>query len=167
MSLRRGPWARRMFLDPENKMLTLRLGAWGRKKPRPAPRNRAGFRISLFSAAADRHASGGRHSSAVSFSCIQSSQLPGSAAAIPIWFVNGATWDAVRAGLDDAACRFAQAAGFEPVSGRHAFLPGPDGTLAGVLFGQENDAARRDAFLAGKLAGVLPPGTYRFANAPH
>ena len=65
---------------------------------------------------------------------------PGGGAAVPIWFVNGATWREVRAGLDRNACAFAEAAGFEPVAGRHAFLPGPDGTLAGVLFGQENDA---------------------------
>ena len=41
------------------------------------------------------------------------------------------------------------------------------GALAGVLFGQENDAAAKDPFLAGKLADLLPHGAYRFANAPH
>jgi len=92
---------------------------------------------------------------------------PGGGAAIPIWFVNGATWRDVRTGLDRDACAFAEAAGFEPIAGRHAFLPGPDGTLAGVLFGQENDAAAKDTFLAGKLGTVLPRGAYRFANAPH
>ena len=92
---------------------------------------------------------------------------PGSVATVPIWFVNTSNWREVRAGLDRSACAFAEAAGFEPVAGRHAFLPGPDGTLAGVLFGQEDDGKPRDPFLAGKLAGVLPRGAYRYANAPH
>jgi leucyl aminopeptidase len=90
---------------------------------------------------------------------------PGGAASVPIWFVTAATWRDVRAALDHNACAFAEASGFEPVAGRHAFLPGPGGTLAGVLFGQEDQP--KDPFLAGKLAGVLPRGTYRFANAPH
>jgi leucyl aminopeptidase len=91
---------------------------------------------------------------------------PASAATVPIWFVNASSWREVRAGLDRGACVFAEASGFEPAAGRHAFLPGPDGTLAGVLFGQEDDGKPGDAFLAGKLAGVLPSGAYRFANAP-
>jgi leucyl aminopeptidase len=92
---------------------------------------------------------------------------PGSAATVPIWFVNTATWPDIRAGLDGNACAFAEASGFDPVAGHHAFLPGPDGRLAAVLFGQEDAAKPRDSFLAGKLAGVLPRGAYRFANAPH
>jgi leucyl aminopeptidase len=92
---------------------------------------------------------------------------PGSVATVPIWFVNTSSWREVRAGLDRNACAFAEASGFEPVAGRHAFLPGPDGTLAGVLFGQEDDVKPKDPFLAGKLAGALPRGVYRFANAPH
>src|SRR5712671_4106007 len=92
---------------------------------------------------------------------------PGSVATVPIWFVNTSNWREVRAGLDRDAGAFAEASGFEPVAGRHAFLPGPDGTLAGVLFGQEDDGKPRDPSLAGKLAGVLPRGAYRYANAPH
>src|SRR5437660_2379662 len=92
---------------------------------------------------------------------------PSSVATVPIWFVNASNWREVRAGLDRSACAFAEASGFEPVAGRHAFLPGPDGTLAGVLFGQEDDGKPRDPFLAGKLAGVLPRGAYRYANVPH
>jgi leucyl aminopeptidase len=92
---------------------------------------------------------------------------PGSAASIPVWFVNSVSWPAVRIRLDRAACAFAEASGFEPAAGRHAFLPGPDGTLAGVLFAHEDDGKPNDPFLCGKLAGVLPRGAYRFANAPH
>jgi leucyl aminopeptidase len=92
---------------------------------------------------------------------------PDSATTIPVWFVHASNWRDVRATLDPGACAFAEACGFEPVAWRHAFLPGPDGILAGVLFGQEDDHKPRDPFLAGKLAGVLPHGAYRFANAPH
>ncbi len=91
---------------------------------------------------------------------------PGSAATVPIWFVNASNWREVRARLDRGACAFAEASGFEPAAGRHAFLPGADGALAGVLFGEEDDGKPRDPFLAGKLAGVLPRGAYRFANPP-
>src|SRR5262249_42955651 len=92
---------------------------------------------------------------------------PGSVAAVPIWFVNSSSWREVRAGLDRNACAFAEASGFGPVAGRHPFLPDPQGTLAGVVFGQEDDSKPKDAFLSGKLAGVLPRGVYRFGNAPH
>jgi leucyl aminopeptidase len=51
--------------------------------------------------------------------------------------------------------------------GRHAFLPGPDGNLAAVLFGLEDAGKPINPFLPGTLAGVLPRGIYRFANAPH
>jgi leucyl aminopeptidase len=92
---------------------------------------------------------------------------PDTAATIPIWFVNASNWRDIRATLDAGACAFAEACGFEPVAGRHAFLPGPGGTLSAVLFAQEDDHKHKDLFLAGKLAGVLPRGAYRYANAPH
>jgi leucyl aminopeptidase len=92
---------------------------------------------------------------------------PDGAATIPIWFVTASNWRDIRATFDSDGGAFAEACGFEPVAGRHAFLPGPDGNLAGVLFGQEDDHKPRDPFLAGKLTSVLPKGGYRFANAPH
>jgi leucyl aminopeptidase len=92
---------------------------------------------------------------------------PGAAATVPIWFVTASNWRDIRATLDAGAAAFVEACGFEPVAGRHAFLPGPDGALAGVLFAQEDSHKPKDPFLAGKLAGVLPHGGYRFANAPH
>jgi hypothetical protein len=91
----------------------------------------------------------------------------GGATPIPIWFVTAATWRDIRAGLDERACAFAEAAGFEPSPGRHTLLPGPDGTLAAVLFGLEDHAKPFNPFLPGTLAGLLPPGVYRFANAAH
>jgi leucyl aminopeptidase len=88
------------------------------------------------------------------------------AAPIPIWFVTAATDDAVRRKLDAPARAFASAAAFEAKAGRHLLLPGADG-VAGVLFGlDEPDKPGRDRFLPGRLPGLLPPGTYRFANAP-
>src|SRR5260221_14042427 len=92
---------------------------------------------------------------------------PGSVATVPIWFVNTSNWREVSAGLDRSACAFAEAAGFEPVAGRHAFLPGPDGTLAGDLFGQEDDGRPTDPSLAVKHAGARPCGTTRYATGRH
>jgi leucyl aminopeptidase len=58
--------------------------------------------------------------------------------------------------------------GFEPAVGRHLVIAAKDGAMGAVLFGIESSAARwRDPFLPGRLATVLPKGTYHFANAPH
>jgi leucyl aminopeptidase len=92
---------------------------------------------------------------------------PGHATSVPIWFVTAATWRDIRAGLDHSACAFAEAAGFEPSPGRHALLPGPDGALAAVLFGLEDEGKPFNPFLPGTLVGLLPRGAYRFANAAH
>ncbi len=92
----------------------------------------------------------------------------GSATAVPIWFVNSATWTDIGARLDAPARAFAEASGFEPLAGRHALLPGRDGGLSAVLFAvEEPEKSAKDLFLPGRLAGLLPRGTYRFANAPH
>jgi leucyl aminopeptidase len=92
--------------------------------------------------------------------------LAAGSAATPIWFVTAQTWSELRAGLDERARTFADAAGFEPKAGRHLVLPGADG-LGGVLFGLEQAGARRNPFLPGSLPGLLPTGVYRFANGPH
>jgi leucyl aminopeptidase len=92
----------------------------------------------------------------------------GEAPAIPVTFVNSASWAQVRAGLGERERTFSEAAGFEPRASRHLLLPGNDGSLGGVLFGLEGaDDATKDPFRPGALAGVLPAGRYRFANAPH
>ncbi len=89
-------------------------------------------------------------------------------ASIPVWFVNTDNWAKVRGQLGAAAQRFAESAKFEPKAGRSLLLPGDNGTLAGVLFGIEAaEKPGKDRFLPGRLPGLLPPGTYRFANAPH
>ncbi|MCI0597992.1 MAG: leucyl aminopeptidase family protein [Beijerinckiaceae bacterium] len=88
--------------------------------------------------------------------------------AVPIWFVTNETWPKVRAGLPEAVLTFAATCGFEPATGRCQILPSGEGMIACVLFGIEaGDARAHDLFLPGQLAGLLPPGVYRFANRPH
>jgi leucyl aminopeptidase len=89
-----------------------------------------------------------------------------SKASLPIWFVTPATLPKIVAKLDKNARAFVKASGFEPRPGRHLLLPSGSG-IGGVLLGHESGAAEANAFLPGLLAGALPPGTYRFANAPH
>src|ERR1051326_6614008 len=121
---------------------------------------------------------------------------PGAAPAIPIWFVTGTTWPALRVALEPGARAFVDAAGFEPKPGRHLLLPGQGGGLGGgrvggggaasdprpgrplrrpgkgeglggVLFGLEADDGEKNPFPPGRLADLLPAGAYRLAHAPH
>src|SRR5215470_6826900 len=88
--------------------------------------------------------------------------------AIPITFASKANWDAIRKALPDQARQFADANGFAAKPGKCLILPAPDGAIAQVIFGLEEESAKsRDPFRAGALPGLLPAGTYRFANAPH
>jgi leucyl aminopeptidase len=88
--------------------------------------------------------------------------------AVPILFVTAANFEQATQILDVRERAFVKAAGFEPKPGRHLIVPDAEGKLAGVLFGLEDaDDPARDLFRPGALAGILPPGTYRFANAPH
>ena len=89
-----------------------------------------------------------------------------SKAALPIWFVTDSTFPKVIAKLGKSDRAYVKAAGFEPRPGRHLVLPSAAG-VAGVLFGLEGGNGDKNAFLPGLLPGVLPAGTYRFANAPH
>jgi leucyl aminopeptidase len=87
--------------------------------------------------------------------------------AIPITFVTKATWGGISAGLPAEARRFAEANGFAGKPGQCLTLPAADGRIAQVLFGLEDGGAKwRDPFRPGQLPGLLPPGIYRFANAP-
>ena len=70
--------------------------------------------------------------------------------------------------LPAAQRQFATASAFAAKPGGYLALPAPDGAIAQVLFGLEDEGARsRDLFRPGALPGLLPPGIYRFANAPH
>jgi leucyl aminopeptidase len=54
------------------------------------------------------------------------------------------------------------------VSTNALLLSAADGKLAGALFGLERPGdGAIDPFRPGQLSGLLPPGIYRFANAPH
>jgi len=89
-----------------------------------------------------------------------------SGTAVPIWFVNDATWPALRQAFDAPVRSFADASGFEPKPAQWLLLPGAGG-LSGVLFGLEPAGKPpADPFLAGRLPALLPAGTYRFGNSP-
>jgi leucyl aminopeptidase len=88
--------------------------------------------------------------------------------AIPITFATKSNWDTIRAALPPEAAQFAIANGFAAKPGACLVLPTAEGHIAQVLFGlEEEDARFRDPFRPGSLPGLLPPGVYRFANAPH
>lgn len=89
------------------------------------------------------------------------------APAIPITFVSSSCWASISATLPAPARQFAAASDFSARPGAFLALPSSDGQIAHILFGLEADEAPApDPFRAGKLPGLLPPGTYRFANAP-
>jgi leucyl aminopeptidase len=90
------------------------------------------------------------------------------APAIPITFATKTTWTAIAKGLPEPARQFAVANDFTAKPGKCLILPAPDGQIAQVVFGLEDESSKsRDLFRAGALPGLLPPGVYRFANAPH
>ena len=87
---------------------------------------------------------------------------------VPILFITAADFDRTLENVDDRERTFVRAAGYEPKPGRYLAMPAADGKLAGILFGLENaDEPVKDLFRPGQLSGLLPAGTYRFANAPH
>ena len=91
-----------------------------------------------------------------------------SASAIPITFATKSTWEALSATLPAAALRFATANAFTAKPGQYLALPADDGSLAHVLFGIEDQSSEwHDLFRPGQLPGLLPAGTYSFANPPH
>ena len=90
------------------------------------------------------------------------------AAAIPIIFATKTTWSAIARELPEQARQFASANDFTGKPGKCLTLPAPDGKIAQVVFGLEDESSKsRDLFRPGALPGLLPPGVYRFANAPH
>jgi leucyl aminopeptidase len=90
------------------------------------------------------------------------------ASAIPITFATKSSWEGISATLPAPARQFAKANAFTAKPGQYLALPAEDGSVAHVLFGIEDQASEwRDLFRPGQLPGLLPAGTYGFANAPH
>jgi leucyl aminopeptidase len=90
------------------------------------------------------------------------------APAIPITFATKTTWSAIAKDLPEPARQFALANDFMAKPGKCLTLPAPDGKIAQVVFGLDEESAKsRDLFRPGALPGLLPPGVYRFANASH
>ncbi|WP_213286986.1 M17 family metallopeptidase [Bradyrhizobium sp. sGM-13] len=90
------------------------------------------------------------------------------APAIPITFATKTTWSTIAKELPESARQFALANDFTAKPGKCLTLPAPDGKIAQVVFGLDEETAKsRDLFRPGALPGLLPPGVYRFANAPH
>src|SRR6478672_12102940 len=90
------------------------------------------------------------------------------AAAIPILFATGTTWAGIARELPEPARQFAAANAFTAKPGKCLTQPAPDGKIAQVVFGLEDETSKsRDLFRPGALPGLLPSGAYRFANAPH
>jgi leucyl aminopeptidase len=88
--------------------------------------------------------------------------------AVPIVFVTATNFTEATKALDARALVFVKAAGFEGKPGKYLIVPNEAGKLAYILFGlEEADDPSKDLFRPGALAGLLPPGTYRFANTPH
>jgi leucyl aminopeptidase len=90
------------------------------------------------------------------------------AAAIPILFATKTNWAGIASELPEQAQQFAAANDFTAKPGKCLTLPAADGKIAQVVFGLEDESSKsRDLFRPGALPGLLPPGVYRFANAPH
>src|SRR5258705_3275411 len=93
---------------------------------------------------------------------------PAPAAAIPITSATKPTWAAIANDLPEQARQLAAANDFTAKPGKCLTLPSPDGKIAQVVFGIEDEGSKsRDPFRPGALPGLLPPGVYRFANVPH
>ena len=90
------------------------------------------------------------------------------ATATPITFVTKSSLNGVLETLGTSTRQFVEAAAFKAKPGQCLLLPKAEGGIAQVLFGIEDASATwRDPFRPGQLPGLLPPGVYRFANAPH
>lgn len=90
----------------------------------------------------------------------------GDKSAKPVWCVDADNWSGIEASLPQAARAFAQAAGFRPAAGQFLLVPDEKGGTLGALFGGDAVSKNPDPFAAGKLAGLLPEGVWRFQKAP-
>ena len=93
-------------------------------------------------------------------------ELPESGS-IPVYFADPDTLETLSPELPALSANWIVANGFEAGAGEICLVPDADGNLATVLFGLGYpNSAKRTPFLPGLLPGLLPSGTYHFANAP-
>jgi leucyl aminopeptidase len=84
---------------------------------------------------------------------------------VPIHLVTTARLEAVLATLPAQASAYARALNYKGSVGSHIVLPGADGQPSAVLFGIDEPGAKAaDPFRIGKLASLLPKGSYAFAS---
>jgi leucyl aminopeptidase len=86
---------------------------------------------------------------------------------IPIWMVSkDASLEALPLSPEQHA--WIKRIGFKGTAKQQTLVPGPDGRIAGVLFGLGEGAAGEPSgpseLLIGQLAPSLPTGSYRLAN---
>ncbi|WP_036281001.1 M17 family metallopeptidase [Methylocystis sp. ATCC 49242] len=85
--------------------------------------------------------------------------------AIAVDFVDKKSWPQLLEKLPPAVAAYSAASGFEAKPGSLLVTPMGEGVAPRVLFGvEEKDAKKRDPFLAGKLAALLPRGLYRLGE---
>jgi leucyl aminopeptidase len=81
----------------------------------------------------------------------------------PISLVAQSGWAELRPTLTEGQRAYADLAGFKPTPGRHLLLPADRDAPPRVLFGVAEPASRAyDPMLPGRLAALLPTGTYAF-----
>jgi leucyl aminopeptidase len=86
-----------------------------------------------------------------------------SASAVPIYAVTPAMLQSALSGPLEPHAKWIRAVGFTAGAGKVQMLPGPDGSVGGVLLGL---GGNDDPFACAALPGVLPAGTYAFAVRP-
>ncbi|MBW3097777.1 leucyl aminopeptidase family protein [Pseudohoeflea coraliihabitans] len=85
---------------------------------------------------------------------------------LPIWLLGKG--EAGQVDLPAQVRQWADSAGFTGTEGRFLLVPGGEGELAGALFGlgdRDSPSRERHPFIAGKLADLLPEGTWHLENA--
>ena len=83
-----------------------------------------------------------------------------------IKLVSEGSWADIKASLTATQRTAADLVDFRPVAGRHCVLPADGTTPVTVLFGMTDPASRAyNPLLPGRLATILPPGTYAFDAA--
>lgn len=87
--------------------------------------------------------------------------------AVPIWFVTPDTLPSTTIGMSSSTKEWIAQTGYEAAAGQTLLIPGAGGRIQTALFGLgKSTHPERTPFLPGRLASALPPGTYRFGNAP-